>query len=104
MGNDFDFPDRPYGNPVPSMIGPGATSHTPHVDIPVALMDHVARRFQHVYVWGWADYDDVVGGKRHRTEFCFEILKDGDLVSFRPHGKFNGSDSDCYRAPSAYRQ
>lgn len=104
MPDDFSFPDRAYGNPAPGLIGPGATLHTPHIDIPTALIDFVARKFQHVYIWGWADYDVVVGGGRHRTEFCFEILKDGDLMSFRPHGKFNGSDEECYREPSAYKK
>lgn len=104
MAGDFDFPDRPYGDAAPGLIGPGGSSHAPHVDIPTALIDQVALKFKHVYIWGWADYDDVVGGPRHRTEFCFEILKDGGLMSFRPHGRFNSSDEECYRAPAAYKK
>jgi hypothetical protein len=104
LGDDFDFPNRKYGRPVAGLIGPNATLHLPHVDIPTALMDFVARRLKFVYVWGWADYDDVIGGgSRHRTEFCFELLKDGDLMSFRPHGNFNGSDEECRRSPSTYQ-
>lgn len=94
-----------FSGPALGFIGPGASAHSQHVDIPVPLLDFVTRRLGHVYVWGWADYDDVVeSGRRHRTEFCFEILKDGDLMSYRPYGKFNGADNECNRQPTIYRQ
>lgn len=103
LPNNFDYPDRTHARPATGLIGPGATLHSTHVDIPLGLMDRVARRFTHVYVWGWVEYDDVIdGSSRHRTEACVEMLKDGDLVSFYPRGNFNGADNDCYRPPSPY--
>jgi len=103
LPNDFNYPDKTHASPAVGLIGPEATLHSVNVDIPVGLLDHVARRLTHVYVWGWVEYDDVIdGSSRHRTEVCVEVLKDGDLMSFHPKGKFNGADHDCYRTPSPY--
>lgn len=104
LEDDFNFPDRIGIEPMSGPIGPGAVSHTPHVDIPLPLMELVARGHKFVYIWGWADYDDVVGGAgRHRSEFCFEFLNDGRLTSFHEFRLFNGYDEECHRAPSAYK-
>jgi hypothetical protein len=58
---------------------------------------------QHLYVWGWAEYDDVFEGTpRHRTEFCHKWSVGGDprnptRVSHRyaVHDKYNGADEEC---------
>lgn len=103
MPADFDFPDRVGASRRLLMIGPRAEAHSAHVDIPIPLLDHVAAGNQFVYVWGWIDYNDILEGTpRHRTEFCYQLLKHGNLVSFQPHGRFNGADRECLRSPSMY--
>jgi hypothetical protein len=55
------------------------------------------------YLWGWVEYDDIFAADtRHRTEFCFEILRsrlpDGKVwLGFRPTPRFNAVDSGCLR-------
>jgi hypothetical protein len=103
MPDDFAFPNPAHQEPAVGLIGLHSVSQTQHVDIPLPLMEHVAHGHQRVFLWGWVDYDDAVGGKsRHRTEFCFEVLKHGEFMSFRPHGKFNGADDDAFRLPAPY--
>jgi len=104
LPDDFDFPDNPNIPPTVGLIGPGRTLNSRNVDIPVDLVEtQIATKYQHLYIWGWVDYDDVIDGmRRHRTEFCVELLRDGKLTSFRPQGKFNGADDDCRRQPAPY--
>ncbi len=59
-----------------------------------------------MFIWGWADYDDVFAGTpRHRTEFCFrvEVIAGSDgqaLVTFPIYSQFNAFDEECSRGPS----
>ena len=63
--------------------------------------DVVQRGEKHLYIWGWTEYDDVFGGVRRRTEFCYRIRIDWDedgKIVFIPivSGPFNGADEDCH--------
>ena len=49
-------------------------------EIPVEIFDKARSEGAHIYMWGWTDYDDVFQRtKRHRTEFCLEIIVRGDV-------------------------
>jgi hypothetical protein len=66
-----------------------------------------------VFLYGWVEYDDVFEGTpRHRTEYCTQIVVEGDVtihtlpgnpeqphVPFRyqGHKKHNGADEECIR-------
>jgi len=105
LADDFDFPDKPYGKPSVGMIGPNADLYSEYVDIPTDLVNYqVANSQQHVYIWGWVNYDDVIDKTtRHRTEYCTEVKKHGTFMGFMPHAKFNGFDDECFRSPKPYK-
>lgn len=104
--NDFDFPDAVDREPLCTCIGPKAIIHSDYVDIPVTFFNGQ----NHVYVWGWVDYNDVFDETpRHRTEFCYEIIMNWAKrfdpqvgMRLRPHHKHNGADNECHRKPAPY--
>jgi hypothetical protein len=105
---NFEFPD--LGDVVSDggMIGPKGVMHS-HTEIPVEIFDKTRSGGAHVYLWGWTDYDDIFQRtKRHRTEFCVEIIVHGDVrtetcqFSFPQQGRHNGSDEQCLREPGPY--
>jgi hypothetical protein len=105
---NFEFPD--LGDVVSDggVIGPKAVMPT-HTEIPVEIFDKARSESAHVYMWGWTDYNDIFQRtKRHRTEFCVEIVVHGDVrtetcqFSFAQQGRHNGSDEQCLREPGSY--
>ncbi len=105
---NFEFPD--LGDVVSDggIIGPKAVMHS-HTEIPVEILDKTRSGGAHVYMWGWTDYNDIFQRtKRHRTEFCVEIIVHGDVrtetcqFSFAQKGRHNGSDEQCLREPGLY--
>ncbi len=63
-------------------------------------MELVRTGHRRLFLYGWAEYDDMVGGKlRHRTEFCNEVnvadmskREDGQVTiaaSFAQYGPYN---------------
>ena len=108
LATNFEFSD--LGDLVTDggVIGPRGIRHS-NTEIPVEVLDKAQNREAHVYLWGWTDYDDVFQGtKRHRTEFCVEIITRGDVrtetcqFSFTQQGRHNGSDEQCLREPLPY--
>jgi hypothetical protein len=100
MPDSFDFPDSAhYGYGV---IGPQSEFHGPEAHIPVGDVDP-ERTIGTWYLWGWVEYDDIFAADtRHRTEFCFEVLRsrlpDGKVwLGFRPTPRFNAVDGGCLR-------
>jgi hypothetical protein len=108
----FAYPDMwAPGAPqirVPLVLGPKTTVQGEEVSIPVALL--VASRqgaTARVYIWGWAEYNDMLPGTpRHRTEFCVWLDPRGDPtvpnashIVGRFYGPHNGSDDDCMKQP-----
>ena len=86
------------------VVGPEQTLLSWPIFIPHAVMDEPSRN---VYIWGWADYDDVfTNTARHRTEFCYEVTLDRGAagvgkvgIGLRIYGPFNGADDDAYHKP-----
>jgi hypothetical protein len=95
--------------PYPCSIAAGSTECGRNLYIPRTAFDNWHDEFSHLYVWGWAEYDDVFDGtERHRTEFCYSIgfsdrhaadIVSSDFIRYR-HYKGNGVDQEC-RHPAA---
>jgi hypothetical protein len=103
--NNYDFPDLPERNVSKALIGPRGTIHSASFLISVQEAQDVKNGPKGLYMWGWAEYDDVFPNtKRHRTEFCYELLfidpfpqraSFGHLM-YRAH---NGADDECLKKP-----
>lgn len=117
---DFDYPDlgsdgkpaEKFSEFAPIFLGPGASVLSHGISIPMEVFKKVAAGSATLMVWGWIEYDDILFGPRHRTEFCqvASILEDkattGDQrqasLRFRNHCEHNGADEDCMKPPSPY--
>ena len=92
----------------PIFLGPKATTWGATLGLHIVDLDNVRRGRKRIFVWGWADYNDIFPNTpRHRTEFCHEIIVMGDPqnpahISFRGYRTFNGADDECYRQPKPY--
>jgi hypothetical protein len=105
----FKFPDggdQPDGH---TMIGPKSFMHSAYFDISVEQLQKVKSGEAHAYIWGWADYDDVFPNtRRHRSEFCFKIHVQGDVLAedcqflYQQNERFNGFDEECLRSPAPH--
>lgn len=99
--DDFDYPDS-MRDKIRLVIGPKQTIKH-FISFPVYHVDHIFEQGKRIYVWGWVDYNDVFKDTlRHRTEFCFEMWKQGTGLGFNICEKHNGSDEECYSNPSPY--
>lgn len=100
---DLNFSDISHKKLTYAFIGPKATINSPHIDIPITMLEKVGLGQIRLYVWGWVEYNDIFFKKiRHRTEFCHEIAYHKGLVAFIGHSKHNNADDECYRKPSQY--
>jgi hypothetical protein len=104
MPEDFSFPDLGDQTRILTMIGPRATIAS--VEFKFEASDPRALKVfegkTHLYLWGWAEYDDIFEGTpRHRTEFCYEIFFVGAAfpgkaqLAHRMHRLHNAADEDC---------
>jgi hypothetical protein len=103
---DFHFPD---GRQDPALLGPRQSMDIRLADIPTDALVNAEQDSHKLYVWGWAEYNDVFANTpRHRTEFCFRLLVHGDPASDQCrfgtslHGKHNAADDDCSKKPSRH--
>jgi hypothetical protein len=107
---NFDYPDqydiREPTEPAYVTLGP----HSQITDGPktfeigeLVSIQQTGRRF---FIYGWIEYDDSFKTRRrHRTEFCFEVLivssprHNPGIHTFRipVYGRHNGIDDECYR-------
>lgn len=110
--DDFTFPDIwdaavvDRVNPL-SYIAPHGSINGDSLGIPTEILEAARQGHLRVYMWGWAEYDDVFEETPpHRTEFCYEIrvFRDpyvfvtGQLpFSLRIIDRHTGADEDCYR-------
>jgi hypothetical protein len=111
LPSDFDFPDT-YGfreptEQVPLSIGPqGEMADNPKV---IDIFDLITayRRKRRIFLYGWAEYCDIFPNtRRHRTEFCFEVIvvanPESDVAGISTflmsaYGRHNGAEDECYR-------
>ena len=108
MPTTFDFPD---GKIEQGNIGARAVFHSPTVSVSFADIQKCAAGTHHYYLWGWVDYNDVFEDTpRRRSEFCFEVEAKEDpntrqmFLYFPMYGRFNGTDADCMRQPSPFKE
>ncbi len=102
MPEDFAFPTGPVPD-VHVLIAPGGTIDSAVLSIDLEQMEGVHEGTKHLYVWGWAEYDDVFDGTpRHRTEFCYKWHVGGNIRSkdkyatrYNLHLRHNGADEEC---------
>jgi len=97
---NFDFPDSPlFGH---GIIGSHSEHRTPVVRVQAPELENMAPGSDW-YFWGWVEYNDVLDGPRHRTEFCFLVDRafrpatNELVVRFSPYSQFNAIDADCLR-------
>ena len=103
----FSFPDmwdpRELNEYSVISVGPQSSLKGRTISIPTEAMIEAAEERQRIFIWGWAEYDEVFpNAPRHRTEFCAEIKVMGNpktpdfnnfTLSFeRQH---NGVDEEC---------
>ncbi len=111
--DDIGFPDLwAQGQPQEIARMPLGAKNTligETVDIPIDQILAGNREGNRIYIWGWAEYNDVFGGtsERHRTEFCIYLRWPGDPtvpnanhMDLRFHSAFNGFDPETYRQPA----
>ncbi len=110
---EFDFPDfdetsnriLSYDAYKPLVVGPRSTALAPLIDIEPGVLKQVRDLQGRVLIWGWSEYEEVFGdAKRHRTEFCYQLVVSGSPVSwvgFSQYRAFNGADDDCMKRPTA---
>ena len=103
---NFDFPDLGGGSDTRSPIGPKSSLNMMAIDIQIDVLRAVQARTNHLYIWGWVDYDDIFSyTERHRTEFGTEILVIGSLTEAIPGLRFvrlptfNGADGETMKKP-----
>ncbi len=106
---NYDFPDLGRRANSRALIGPKSSMNMAAVDIPIADFRAVQAGAYRLYMWGWADYNDIFQGtQRHRTEFCAEILVTGSLsdtipgLTFVAFTKYNGADGETMKKPNPY--
>jgi hypothetical protein len=109
MPEDYNFPDMPSIPVRRVLLGPKAVINGAGLIIPAAVFDEAKKGINRLYIWGWADYNDIFRNTpRHRTEFCSEVLitdnpHASDLtVTFSVCAKFNGADTETMRRPGPY--
>lgn len=92
-----------YGtDPTRLFLGPKAESNYGSFDIPISEIRQAKAKTARIFVWGRADYSDIIEGTRqHFTEFCFRLdIKEGggpdgqDWLAFTHWGPHNRSDED----------
>ncbi len=110
--DDFDFRDLGKGERIPMMVGPKSTTLGAASVVPIALLMAAYEKKKRIYMWGWVEYNDVFEGtRRHRTEYCYEIVAVGrpDIAAhggephipfeYRGHKRHNGTDEECLKTP-----
>jgi hypothetical protein len=103
MPSDFNFPDYDGEEETPVLIGPHASMPASPLAIPPDCYGKLVKGTGHLYIWGWAEYNDVFDDTiRHRTEFCNEVLisetEDHKVATrFRLYKLYNGADGECLK-------
>jgi hypothetical protein len=103
LPNDFDFSSFYVVADIQLLIPPGNIIQSDRFIITLEQMDDIIAGKQHLYFFGWIEYDDVFEGTpRHRTEFCHYMTGSGNprnqetfSYRFSFHRKHNGADEEC---------
>jgi hypothetical protein len=101
---NFSFPDHPDNPTETIVLAPKGDILGRGLFIPPNDIHSTMRGETRLFIWGWVEYDDVFeGSRRHRTEFCNELITDGFEVPIerreitsRVYGRHNGYDDHCH--------
>jgi hypothetical protein len=105
--DDFDFPDiwdeGEKQERAIILIGPQSKLNGRTVSIPTEELIDAGQGRKRVFIWGWAEYDEVFPNTpRHRIEFCVElkVLGDATVANFNHFVpsfeiRHNGADEEC---------
>lgn len=117
---DFTFPDIHRENDWSARIGAAHVLLAPKsaaniggsILIGIERMIELAKRNENFFFWGWIDYNDIFAGTpRHRTEFCIQLIVEGDpskvsaagvsdcRISARYYHRHNAVDDECVQPP-----
>jgi hypothetical protein len=113
LPDGFRFPDTwiiglKQINP-PISIPPDGSSASVISQFSVEQLQAIRNRQKTLYVYGWADYNDIFTPRtpRRRTEFCVQVHLPGDHtfasvnnIAFDIYWKHNGADDECMRIPT----
>lgn len=111
--DNFRFPDvwiigRKPVYP-PHFLPPNGGMQDGVVNFSVAQLNEVKAGKMTLYLYGWADYNDIFFPRtpRHRTEFCARVTLPGapelpgmGQIAFDLHLEHNGADEECMRRPT----
>jgi hypothetical protein len=88
-----------------STFGSGQDRSGGSIQFPLIDLTLISQGNRSVFVWGAAEYNDVIKSKiRRRTEFCYrvavrEISKGQYSFGYRLYGPHNGMDETCHKQP-----
>jgi hypothetical protein len=108
LPREFDFPYTNVGQH--QFISPRGHVRGDFMPLPGTYLGKIKTNTSYrVFVWGFADYDDVFPDTpRHRTEFCFYAQWAGidseglPRIAWIAYPRHNGADDECSRAPEPY--
>ena len=108
LPDNFNFPDLwdpgTAKIPTPSFIAPKGTSGAHPTSVPLGLIEEIADKKQNLYLWGWAQYNDIFPHtKRHITRYCWKVsfprVGEGSAQTFQFRTdnclRNNCSDDEC---------
>jgi hypothetical protein len=92
--DNFTFPDTADTKSANGFFGPKAVHYALPIDIPQERIIAASEGRCRIFIWGWAEYNDVFGGtERHRTEFCSVSLLRASARLKSPRRSFHSSAS-----------
>jgi len=105
------FPDLGKGENTPLVLGPKAQVNSSSLIVDIAHVRAVQAHQMHLFLWGWATYDDIFPATDpHRTEFCYEVTDiSGTLTVNNPYrvtltlcDEHNCADAECVKQHASY--
>jgi len=113
LPKQFEYQDIGQAPIQRALVGPQATMKSGLLPIDSQYADVAYQRSQKgrshgacLLIWGWCEYNDVFAGtKRHRTEFCREVIISNpgnpDILGIGalhfPTTKYNNTDDECLK-------
>ncbi|MGO8844311.1 MAG: hypothetical protein ACLQFI_02990 [Methylocella sp.] len=107
---NWDFPDM-WGEGISTEhkenvvlpLGPKSIIHGQAIDIAIQDVHDCIEGKNTIYLWGWAEYNDIfINTKKHITRFCNKLVIGGDptnaeksSISYPLHHKYNCTDTEC---------
>lgn len=73
----LDFSTLPQGPTVQTVVGPGFSYSAAPLEVSIDDMKDVASGKKHLFLWGWATYEDGLSDRKRLTEFCTDFASVG---------------------------